>query len=370
MSATQILVVEDERLVARAIKNELEQFGYSVTEIASSADEAVKIAGESRPDLVLMDIQLRGEGDGVEAAGRIRSRWGIPVVYLSAFSDATTLDRARDTEAFGYLIKPYEERELQTTIEMALAKHRAERRLEETERWMEAIHASIGDGVLATDRNHVIRFMNAAAEGLAGWHHGKGIGVKVSEVCKFKEESRVALEELCDQVSREGCTLELPASTILISKEGREIPVEGSLSSIYDARGEFLGTVLTLRDLASRMETERMREQNEEQQRRGQKLEAVGRLAGGLSKHLNDLLTIILGNTSLAMAEWTEEPTQKEIRTLLQEVELRGPGSGGNVAAAPFAVAVFRSNSKRHVAARSESGGSRVLEPDSANARS
>src|SRR5882672_5133643 len=138
--STQILVVEDERLVARALQNELEQFGYEVSGIASSASEAVAQVEESRPDLVLMDVHLKGDVDGIEVAQRIQSRCGIPVIYLSAFSDAPTVARASETNAFGYLIKPYEERELQTTIEMALAKHRAERRLEEAERWLAAIH--------------------------------------------------------------------------------------------------------------------------------------------------------------------------------------------------------------------------------------
>jgi signal transduction histidine kinase len=127
MSATQILVVEDERLVATALQNELEHFGYTVSGIAGSGNEAVRKAVETRPDVVLMDIHLQGRMDGIEAGREIRDRCGIPVVYLSAFADAQTVARASETEAFGYLLKPYEERELQTTIEMAIAKHRAER---------------------------------------------------------------------------------------------------------------------------------------------------------------------------------------------------------------------------------------------------
>src|SRR4029077_16598215 len=103
MSTAQIVVVDDERLVATAIQNELEQFGYGVTGIASSANEAVEKAIESRPDLILMDIQLKGNADGIDAAQRIHDRCGIPVVYLSAYSDPATVARASETEAFGYL---------------------------------------------------------------------------------------------------------------------------------------------------------------------------------------------------------------------------------------------------------------------------
>src|SRR6516162_641497 len=151
MSTEQILVVEDERVVATAIKNELKQFGYDVRDTASSAAEAVDMAVRNRPNLVLMDIHLKGERDGIEAAREIRSRCGIPVVFLSAFADPETVARAGAAEAFGYLLKPYEERELQTTIEMALAKHRAEVQLEETKRWLSAILQGTDDAVIAID---------------------------------------------------------------------------------------------------------------------------------------------------------------------------------------------------------------------------
>lgn len=134
MSTRQILVVEDERIVAAGIRNELEHFGYHVSGVASDAADAVEQAVRDQPDLVLMDIHLNGETDGVEAARQIRARCGTPVVYLSAFADNETVARAADTEAYGYLLKPYEERELYTTIETALAKHDAEKRLAKSER--------------------------------------------------------------------------------------------------------------------------------------------------------------------------------------------------------------------------------------------
>src|SRR5215831_8702986 len=147
MSATQILLVEDERLVATAIQNELEQFGYVVSGIASTAQEAVAKAIEKKPDLVLMDVHLKGNDDGIDAARQIHQRCDIPVIYLSAYSDDQTVARASQTGAFGYLLKPYEEQELRTTIEMAAAKHRAEKHLEETKRWLAAIHNAINEAV-------------------------------------------------------------------------------------------------------------------------------------------------------------------------------------------------------------------------------
>jgi signal transduction histidine kinase len=129
MDGVSILVVEDERLVALDIQAILESRGYIVPGIASAGEEAVEMACETRPDLILMDIRLRGQMDGVQAAEEIRTRFDIPVVYLTAYADEATLERAKITEPFGYLLKPFEDRELCSTIEMACYKHQMERKL-------------------------------------------------------------------------------------------------------------------------------------------------------------------------------------------------------------------------------------------------
>ncbi|MEE9542627.1 MAG: response regulator [Thermodesulfobacteriota bacterium] len=123
----KIMVVDDEVVVAEDLKNRLENFGYDVTAIAHNGKEAIAGAEETRPDLVIMDIQLKGEMDGIEAAELILSRFGISVLYLTAFSDDETLKRARVTLPFGYLIKPFVERELHSTIEMALYRQKMEK---------------------------------------------------------------------------------------------------------------------------------------------------------------------------------------------------------------------------------------------------
>jgi two-component system, cell cycle sensor histidine kinase and response regulator CckA len=319
MSTTQILVVEDERLVATAIQNELEQFGYQVSGIASSAREAVESAIEHKPDLVLMDIHLKGETDGIEAARKIHSYCDVPIVYLSAFSDPETVARAGESQAFGYLLKPYEERELHTTIEMAIAKHRTEKKLAETERWLAAVHSGINDAVITVDPDHLLRMMNPAAELLTGWSANRGVGAFVTTVCRLTAENRlVQLRELIDLVARENRTEDLPAGCYLSTRNGSANPVEGSLSPLFDPRGEFLGIVLTIRDISMRLECELLQRQNEEAARRQHKLETISQLAGGLSQTLGSLLTDILGNTSLAL---TIAPRKSESHELLRQVE-------------------------------------------------
>lgn len=123
MSKTNILIVEDESIVAKDIQNSLKKLGYSVTGIASSGEDAIQMISENVPDIVLMDIMLKGEMDGIEAAGHLREKHNIPVIFLTAYADESTLKRAKITEPYGYIIKPFKEIDLQTSLEIALYKH-------------------------------------------------------------------------------------------------------------------------------------------------------------------------------------------------------------------------------------------------------
>ena len=126
MSKANIMIVEDDGIVAEDLKTSLNKMGFGVSAVVSMGEEAQKKAGEDKPDLVLMDIQLAGDIDGIEAAGRIRDRFNIPVVYLTAYGDTEILERAKNTEPSGYLLKPYEINELNNTIEIALHKQKSE----------------------------------------------------------------------------------------------------------------------------------------------------------------------------------------------------------------------------------------------------
>lgn len=133
MSDVTLMLVEDEIIVAADVKYRLENMGYTVLGIFDNGEEAIEKAGEMQPNLVLMDIVLKGEMDGIEAAGKIREMYDIPIIYLTAYSDEKTLQRAKVTEPFGYVLKPFEDREIQSAIEMALYKHKMEQKLKESE---------------------------------------------------------------------------------------------------------------------------------------------------------------------------------------------------------------------------------------------
>ncbi len=141
MTKAHILVVEDENIISMDIQSRLKGLGYAIAGAAVSGEAALRQVSETQPDLVLMDIHLKGKIDGVAAADEIRRRFDVPVIYLTAHSDEATLQRAKVTEPFGYILKPFEERELHTNIEMALYKHQMEREL----RWQSSINAAMAE---------------------------------------------------------------------------------------------------------------------------------------------------------------------------------------------------------------------------------
>lgn len=131
MSNERIMVVEDEWTISNLIQKCLRGLGYTISSVEASGEDAIRKAGEDKPDLVLMDIVLHDNMDGIEAADRIQSRFNIPVIYITAYDNKEFLERAKVTEPFGYIIKPFQERELHTNIEIALYKHKAEEKTKE-----------------------------------------------------------------------------------------------------------------------------------------------------------------------------------------------------------------------------------------------
>ncbi len=293
MTAVRILVVEDEAIVALDLRKRLTNLGYEIVDVTALGEQAVAIARLHRPDLTLMDIRLRGEMDGITAADIIRTELGLPVVYLTAHADDATVDRARVTEPFGYILKPFDERELRTAIEMAVYKHETERKLRESERRYATTLASIGDGVIATDRNGAVTFLNPVAEKLTGWSSVEAQGIPLAQVFDIcDEETRLPVSNPVARVLADGVVVGLANHTILVNREGSEIPIDDCASPIFDGRGELTGAVLVFRDVTHAR-------QIEQHMRHAQKMEAVGQLAGGIAHDFNNMLTVILNYSEM-----------------------------------------------------------------------
>ncbi|MCG9968259.1 response regulator [Pelotomaculum terephthalicicum JT] len=246
MSDAKILIVEDEGIEALDLQHRLTGLGYTAPDIVSTGEEAIKKAEETNPDLVLMDIMLYGEMDGVAAAKKIQARFDIPVVYVTAYADEKTLQRAKITAPYGYLVKPFRERELYITIDMALYKHKMERKLKESEKWFSTTLRSIGDAVIATDKNGLITFMNPVAEQLMGWQLEEVLNKKLTEVLKIiNMYSRKPAENPVTRVLLEGFTVGLANHTLLITRHGKEIPIDDSAAPIKDDKDNISLTYMT-----------------------------------------------------------------------------------------------------------------------------
>lgn len=249
----RIMVVEDEGIIAQDIKNCLEGLGYVVPDVVFTGKEAILRAEELRPDLVLMDIVLKGEIDGIETAAEIRKKYNIPIVYLTAYEDDKTLKRAKLTEPLGYILKPFEERYLRSSIEMALYKHQMETKLKENERWLSAILKSVGDAVIVSDEYGFIKFLNPVAEALTGWTLPEVTGKRVTELLRLlDEDTREPIKNPIERVLSENIVIGRSNHTVLIARDGREISIDHSSSPLRDDKGRITGAVLIIQDITER----------------------------------------------------------------------------------------------------------------------
>ena len=250
MKGSQILVVEDESIVAEDIRRTLQDLGYVVFAVVPSGEEAVKVVEENIPDLILMDIVLQGEMDGIETAEKIRSQFNVPIVYLTAYSDEKILERAKVTEPYGYIIKPFKERELHINIEIALYKHKMENKLKESRKWYSTTLKSIGDGVIATDSFDNLSFMNPVAELMTGWKLEEARGKSLEEVYNITNVGVGGLlESPVSKTMQDGVFVSNAYHTILVTKDNMKIPIEESSDPIRDDKGNMVGSVMVFRDV-------------------------------------------------------------------------------------------------------------------------
>ncbi|MCQ6962270.1 response regulator [Methanolobus chelungpuianus] len=259
MANEKILVVEDERIVALDIKHSLESFGYVVPCMASTGEDAIQMAKRYKPDLVLMDIVLKGDIDGIEAATVIHNNCRIPVVYLTAYSDERTLQRAKMTEPFGHILKPFDNRELRTNIEIALHKRALEQeKLFNNDSWINSLMDNVGDAVISTDASGRVTHINLLAQALTGYRLEEAIGEPVDRVFKvICETTGKAVPNPTKKALREGTFYGLCEGTVLISKEQNHIPVDVIGSPIRNIHNETIGAIIVFCDITERRDIER-----------------------------------------------------------------------------------------------------------------
>lgn len=293
MAQKRILVVEDERIIAEDIKRTLLQFDYHVIDIIPHGERVLKLYEELNPDLILMDIMLAGNINGIETASRIKEKHNIPIIYLTAYANESILNNAKFTEPFGYLIKPFEEHELHATIEMAFYRHKIENSLRESEKKYRLLFNSIADPIfILTENGKKILDCNDVVLNKYGYTKDELIALSASELY-LKKERRQLLQYL-----NEKNTGDSPVFTH-IKKNGKKIIVELHKSKITFKNEQVL--LVIARDITKRKQAEEERQIVQEQLFQSQKMEVVGKLAGGIAHDFNNLLTVINGYSDLAL---------------------------------------------------------------------
>jgi PAS domain S-box-containing protein len=286
----KIVIVEDEGLIAADLQGRLEKAGYQVPGIAASGSEALDVIRDKSPDLVLMDIRIAGAMDGIQVAEKVRREFDIPVVYLTAYEDRDTLQRASETQAFGYIKKPIASASLQGSIEMAISKHRHERYLREQRDWLSASFSAVPDAVLVTDSSGRICYLNHLAEELTGCSTDNALGRPSAELLSFTYRDGRAVDDLVPVAMLQGTPVALPADIWLQGAGEMRRAIEGTVSPKWHD-GHIQGVVIAFEDVT-------LRKFEEEQSMQEKKRQVLLRLADGISCQLELELSAVLDEST------------------------------------------------------------------------
>jgi PAS domain S-box-containing protein len=344
MKSARILIVEDDRIVARDLAQQLTRLGHVVAGTTSQGEEAVDRVLGTGAELVLMDIHLDGEMDGVTAAQEIRDHCGVPVIFLTAYADEMTVRRASRTEPFGYLLKPFESLQLMTVIELALYKHAAERKLRASERRYATTLSSIADGVISTDEKADIIFINPVAEALTGWNREEALGRNIAEV--FRVENGITREGVEDPVVRalrSGLATSLPPHTVLRSRDGGEVPIDDSGAPVLGDDGAVLGAVLVFSDVTRRRDAEEALRRAQADLAHAARLTTLGELTVSIAHEVNQPLMAAVTNAE-ACIRWLNAPSPDVDRA--QEAARRVMRNGHRAAEVIRSIRALARNSK------------------------
>jgi two-component system, cell cycle sensor histidine kinase and response regulator CckA len=304
-------MVDDDPNSAFILRKILSRTDYRLAGAAQSSEQALQLAQEAKPDLILMDINIPGAHDGIETAKRILRERMVPIVYLTAYSDEATIARARRTAPFAYLLKPYREKEVLITIEMALYKARLDREHAINEQRLAATLGALEDYVVATDAAGCVTYLNPAAERALGRKSVDCLGQHLSELLDVRErDTRTRVPEMIERLLLAGFHTDPAHPLLLMGPRGDAQLVQVQTNLLAEPDGRPPGRVVILRDVTQLS-------QLEESIRQAQKLEAIGRLASGIAHDFNNLLAIINSFTDLLLLKSQPgDPLEKYYRNI------------------------------------------------------
>lgn len=308
MSKGEILIVEDSFIVAYHLQTTLEGEGYAVLDKCDSGEAAIELISKVKPDLVLMDIMLAGQLDGIQTASIIKTKFNIPVVYITALTDKDTISRAKVTEPYGYLTKPFEDREIFTVIEMALYKHTIESKLKQSEEKYFSTVNSINDAVITIDRDCRVTFMNPTAIAMTQFILMDAMGKPVTEILNLRNKStnEVSINPIQCSLGA-GNYNRMPDDITLIGRNHLEVPIgESSLSPLLDTKGNFVGLIVVFKDMTEKVEHDQLIRELERNRMaaliEGQEKERA-RIAQDLHDGLGQMLNAIKMNTKMIIQD-------------------------------------------------------------------
>lgn len=254
MPKERILVVEDEAIVARDICKRLEDLGYQVAAVVDNGEGALEQSRELKPDLVLMDIVLKGKQDGVEVANKIKSELGLPLIYLTAYADDTTIERAKVSEPFGYIIKPFNDRDLNVTIQMALYRNIMEKKLLEREERYRDLFENTNDIIMLLDEKGCFRYVNRR------WHSALGYDVnEIKSLNIFDILDPSCLEHCRNNFEKVLSGKDANVEAVFLTKNGDKIIVEGNCNGSLSS-GKPIWVRGIFRDITEKKKTQLLQE--------------------------------------------------------------------------------------------------------------
>ena len=251
--STKILVVEDEGLTAMEIQRKLKNWGYDVPSFAFSKKEAVKKAEEIKPDLILMDIMLKGQGDGIDAANEIKDIRDTPIIYITAYDDEKTRKRAVNTHPNAYLLKPFEEKELHNKIESALSEHKLGKKLLN---FGKRLDDKLKDcGIIVIDPNGYMAYINDFAYNLTGFRENGAEYKSLNDVFPLEGTKDKDVKDYLKSLKRDSTGI--TDKTILMGQDGKDVHVEYKITSIMDENEGFLGAIIVFEDISQQIKDEK-----------------------------------------------------------------------------------------------------------------
>ncbi|MEZ7890288.1 MAG: response regulator [Candidatus Wallbacteria bacterium] len=310
---TKIQIVEDKVIVARDIQNTLKNFGYYVSAVSHSGEDAVKKVSETTPDLILMDVMLNGRMDGISAAETIKNNYDIPIIYLTSYSNEETMQRAQKTQPYGYILKPFEDRELNIAIQIALCKHKLEKKLKESESYYRALFNKVSDAVIviSIDKTNNGNFMHI--------EDVNNVAVKLLGMTReniLNTDARNILKENIAELESNfiaGKTIR-GKSTIYSYDFTRRIPVEYVIEP-FEFNGRYF-KIYIAHDISERVKIEK-------EMLKIEKLESLSVLTSGIAHNYNNLLTGIVGNISLAQMQLPADNSVQKYLKIAEEVAFK-----------------------------------------------